>query len=210
MKKIKDKNCKFQTKRGFTLAEIVVAVAIALAIFLAVFNFGQGIFYFNYMAQKNLSAQTDAKMVLKSMVKELRSASPSSRGAYPLAVVGTSTLTFFTDLDDDGLKEQVRYFLQGSELERGVIKPSGAPLAYNPTDEKINTMVHDINNAATPIFDYFDSSYTGESAPLSQPVQATQVRLIRITVMIESDPNRSPAPTVVQSQVFLRNLKDNL
>ena len=60
------------------------------------------------------------------------------------------------------------------------------------------------------IEEYFDSNYTGTSTPLSQPVQATQVRLIRITVRIEKDPNKSPGPLTATSQVFLRNLKNNL
>lgn len=197
-------------KWGFSLVEIVVVAAISSVIFMAVFNFGQSIFSFNTTAQANLSAQSDARRVLKSIVKELRSASPSSLGAYPMSFANTTSLTFFVDLDNDGYKEQVRYFLQGSELKRGVIKPSGSPLVYNPASEQMSTMVRDINNGATPIFQYFDSEFDGVGAPLTEPVQITKIRLIRITLNIEKDPNRSPSSITVTSQVFLRNLKDNL
>jgi len=201
---------KFQRK-GFTLVETLVAVAIGSMIFLAVFNFGQGIFSFNTSAQGNLSAQSDGRQVLKSMVKELRSASPSNLGSYPISLANATALTFFVDLDGDGYKEQVRYFLSGNELKRGVIKPTiGPPLVYNPANEQISTMIHDINNGISPIFDYFDSNYTGTSAPLAQPVQITKVRLVRVTLIIDKDPNRPPSPITVTSQVFLRNLKDNL
>jgi type II secretory pathway pseudopilin PulG len=195
---------------GFSLVEIVVVMAIATAIFLAVFNFGTSIFSFNSDAQKNLSAQSDARRVLKNIVKELRSASPSSLGSYPITLAGTSTLTFFVNLDSDAYKEQVRYFLSGKELKRGVVKPSGSPLTYNPANEQMSTLVRDINNGATAIFDYFDSSYTGTSTPLTTPVQISKIRLIRITLKIEKDPNKSLGPIIVTSQVFLRNLKDNL
>lgn len=197
-------------KKGFSLAEIIIVTAIALAIFVAVFNFGQSIFSFNSSSQKNLAAQSDARRVLKNIVRELRSASPSSLGSYPLSLTGTSSLTFFANLDSDAYKEQVRYFLVGKELKRGVTKPSGSPLVYNPANEKIITLIGDINNGATAIFDYFDSNYAGTSTPLSLPVQVTKVRLVRITVKIEKDPNRSLGPFKVESQVFLRNLKDNL
>lgn len=197
-------------KKGFSLAEIVVAVAIAAAIFMAVFNFGTNIFSFNSNAQKNLSAQSDGRRVLKNMVKELRSASPSSLGSYPIALASTTAMTFFVNLDGDIYKEQVRYFLQGTELKRGTIKPSGSPLTYNPANEQVITLVRDINNGSTPIFEYFDSSYAGTSTPLTQPVQTTKVRLVRITLEIEKDPNKSLGPVIVTSQVFLRNLKDNL
>jgi prepilin-type N-terminal cleavage/methylation domain-containing protein len=201
---------KIFNNRGFNLVEIVVVVAITSVIFLAVFNFGQGIFSFNSNAQANLSAQSDARRVLKNIVKELRSTSPSSLGSYPISLAGTSALTFFVNLDGDIYKEQVRYFLQGKELKRGVIKPSGSPLIYNPANEQVSILVRDINNGVTPIFEYFDSNYTGTSTPLIQPVQITKVRLIRITLKIEKDPNKSPGPIIVESQVFLRNLKDNL
>ena len=200
----------FYSKKGFTLVEILVAVSIATVIFVAVFNFGTSIFSFNSSAQQNLSAQSDARRVLKSMVKEFRSASPSSLGSYPITLASTTTLTFFVNIDSDIYKEQIRYFIQGNELKRGMIKPSGSPLSYNPVNEQVSTLIRDINNGATPIFDYFDSSYTGTSTPLTQPVQITKIRLIRVTVKIEKDPNKPLGPIIIESQVFLRNLKDNL
>jgi len=197
-------------KKGFTLTEIIVVTAIASLIFLSVFSFGDSIFSFNSNSQKNLSAQASARRVLKNMVKELRSASPSSLGAYPISLASTTAVTFFVDLDSDGYKEQVRYFLEGTELKKGTIKPSGTPLIYDPADEEVAVLIKDINNGVTPIFEYFDSSYNGTGSSLVQPVQITQVRLIRITAIIEKDPNKSLGPFIVTSQVFLRNLKDNL
>lgn len=197
-------------KNGFTAVEIMVAMGITVGIFFAVFNFGQGIFSFNSGAQRSLNAQTDARKVLKSFARELRSASPSSLGAYPVAQAGTSTLTFFSNIDGGSDKEQIRYFLQGTELKKGVTKPSGSPLTYNSANEKIQTLVRDVRNGASTIFSYFDSNYMGTSSPLVQPVQVTAVRLIHMKLMINKDPNKNPVPFYAESQVFLRNLKDNL
>jgi prepilin-type N-terminal cleavage/methylation domain-containing protein len=196
--------------KGFSLVEILVVVAIAAAIFMAVFNFGVGIFSFNSNAQNNLTAQSDARRVLKDIIKELRSASPGSLGSYPITLASTTAITFFADIDNDIYKEQIRYFLQGKELKKGVIKPVGSPLTYDPDNEQISTLIGDIDNGSTPIFEYFDSNYTGTSTPLAQPVQITKIRLIRATFKIEKDPNKSSGPIIVESQVFLRNLKDNL
>ncbi|MFA6269695.1 MAG: prepilin-type N-terminal cleavage/methylation domain-containing protein [Candidatus Paceibacterota bacterium] len=206
---MKIENLKIDNK-GFSLAEVVVVVAIASIIFMGVFNLGQSIFSFNSTAQKNLSAQSDGRRVLKSIVKELRSASQGSLGSYPIVLAGTSTLTFFVNLDSDSYKEQVRYFLSGTELKRGVTKPSGTPLSYNSVNEQVITLVRDINNGSTAIFEYFDSTYAGTSTPMIQPVQITKIRLIGVTIKIEKDPNKSVGPVIVTSQVFLRNLKDNL
>ena len=202
--------CYYRNKKAFSLIEIIIVVAIASAIFIAVFDFGNSIFSLNSDAQKNLSAQSGARRVLKDMAKGLRSASPSSTGSYPIALASTTALTFFVNIDSDLYKEQIRYFLQDKELKRGIIKPSGNPLSYNPASEQLITLVGDINNGASPIFEYFDSSYAGTSTPLVQPVSITEIRLVRITLKIEKDPNKSLGPLIVTSQVFLRNLKDNL
>lgn len=201
----------FKHKGGFSLAEVIIVVAVGGAILLATLNFGNSIFSFNSTAQENLSAQTDGRRVLKTIAKELRSTSPSSLGAYPISQAGTSSVTFFSNIDGDAQKEQVRYFLQNGSLKKGIINPSGSPLAYNSANETVTTLISNVvNDAASPIFEYFDSSYAGTSTPLASPVPVTSVRLIRINVKIDKDPNKSQGPVIVTTQVFLRNLKDNL
>ena len=106
------------------------------------------------------------------------------------------------------MKEKVRYFLAGTTLQKGVIKPTGSPLIYNSINEKISTFVNNV--ISTSIFDYYDENYDGTTAPLSFPVNVSDIRLVKITVMVEQDPNRSPTPMVFSTQVSIRNLKDNL
>ena len=198
-------------KKGMTLTEIIIATAIFGVIAVALGNFGSSIFTFNSNAQSNLSAQSGGRRLLKTMVAELRSMSPSSLGAYPVAQASNSSITFFSDLDDDALKERIRYFLQGKTLMRGVIKPVGNPLTYNPANENLEQLVTDVVNGATPIFEYFDQNYTGESAALPEPIQVTNVRLVRITLLLDKDQRETgQGPIMVTSQVTLRNLKDNL
>ena len=110
------RNLRKSTKinRGVSLAEIVVAVAVFGIIAVALGNFGSSIFIFNSNASENLSAQSDGRRILKTIVAELRSVSPSSLGAYALSQTDTHSITFFSDIDDDGLKERIRYFLQDS------------------------------------------------------------------------------------------------
>lgn len=198
-------------KTGFSLAEVVISVAVGGAILVAVFNFGNSIFSFNSTAQENLNAQSEGRRVLKTIAKELRGTSPSSLGAYPISQAATSSIIFFSNIDSDAYKEQVRYFLQNDALKKGVIKPSGSPLVYNSANESVVTLISNVRNtSASPIFQYFDSSYTGTSTPLSFPIPVTSVRFIKVTVEIDKYPNRSLGPVVVTTQVFLRNLKDNL
>ncbi len=203
-------NMKFNYKKGFTLTEVVIVVAISSIILTSVMYFGQSIFSFNTVAGQTLGVQTGARKVLKNIVKELRSTSPSSLGAYPISLASSTAITFFSNIDSDIQKEQVRYFLQGTTLKRGVINPTGNPLVYSAGSEVVTDLIKDIRNGATPIFTYFDSNYAGTSTPLVQPVSPTSVRFVKIYLLLENDPNKAPASFEVTNQVLLRNLKDNL
>lgn len=198
------------TKTGFTLVEILVSMAIFVMVGLAIANYGRDIFSINTNLQNNLTAQMDGRQVVKKLVAELRSASPSSLGSYPIETAGTSTLVFYSNVDSDAYKERIRYFLTGTTLKRGVIKPSGNPLTYPSGSETFSTIVRDVKvSTSTPIFEYFDGNYAGTTTPLTQPVTISSVRLIRTTVVIEADANKSPNPITITSQAMLRNLKDN-
>lgn len=198
-------------KRGFTLAEIVVSIGIFVFIALALASFGGDIFFLNNSLQSSLTVQIDARRVLKTIVSELRGASPSSLGAYPIAEAGTSTLTFFSNVDNDSLKERVRYFLQNGILFRGIIKPEGTPLVYDVQNEEVEALIRDVvNSQTTPLFEYFDSFFTGTSSPLVDPVPILPIRLVRVTILLDHDLNRDPGPVTITTMGTLRNLKDNL
>lgn len=199
------------TKSGLTVVELIVSVAILGLITGTITLFQRDLFSLNFIAQNNLSAQLDARHVLKQMVAELRETSPSSLGSYPLALASSSAITFYTDTDGNGIKERVRYYLSGKNLMRGYLVPTGSPLVYNNANETNTVSVANIyNSSTTPIFEYYDTNYAGTTTALSFPVNIPSVRMVKITVVIEKDPNKSPVPITVTTKVNLRNLKDNL
>lgn len=199
-----------KNNRGYSLAEMLIVVGILSAIIFVVTTFQKDIFSLNTSLQGSLNAQFEGGRVLRKMVGELRSMSQSGAGAYPIAQAATSTVTFYTDIDDDGSKEKVRYYLQSGTLKKGVTEPSGNPIVYTGT-EKVETLITSVvNGTSSPVFYYYDSSYAGTSTPLTTPINTLSVRLIKIEVTIDKDVNRPPGPFVVTSQVTPRNLKDNL
>lgn len=196
--------------KGFTLIEIVVTVAVVGVIAIVAGSFNRDSISFSRIFQSGLNASDEARRILRPMSNEIRSASPSSAGAYAIESATSTSFIFFSDIDGDGLKERVRYYLSGTTLKKGVIKPSGIPAVYSSGSEVITDIVHGIQNGATPIFDYYDSSYDGTISALSQPVNISIVRLIKITFIIDTDTSKPPAATTISTQVSFRNLKDNL
>lgn len=200
-----------KNNRGFSLAELVIVAGILGLISLAVSTFGRDIFFLNSVLSSGMNAQLEAKQVMRAMVSEIREAAPSNLGSYPIASSTPSSIIFYSDTDNDGNKDRIRYFLDNGKLKKGRIIPSGSPSVYNEGNETISTLISDVVSSSTlPLFQYFPSSYTGSSGPLSYPINISSIRLVKITVIIERDPNRSPIPMTVTSQVSIRNLKDNL
>lgn len=195
-------------KRAFTLVETLFGVAIFTMIIGVFTLFSRNVWVYNSFVSARLSDANTSRQTLKTMMAEIRTASVAETGAYTINQAGASSFTFYSDIDGDGLKEKVRYFLTGPTLQKGVIKPTGSPLTYNSLNEKISILAENI--ISTSIFNYYDENYDGTTAPLSSPVNIPAIRLIKITITTDKDPNRSPTPMTFSTQVSIRNLKDNL
>jgi len=201
---------RHNSKSGFTAIEILVSIFILTLIGLAVSSFAKDIFSLNRITSDSLTAQDETRRALKTMSAEIRTASPSSLGAYALAQTATSSFTFYSNIDDDSLKERVRYFLDGTTLKKGIIKPSDVPLIYNPANEVVSELTHGVANATTSIFSYYDKNYDGTTQALTEPIDIATVRLVKITIVIDKNPQTPPGPITLTTQISIRNLKDNL
>lgn len=200
----------YKKNAGVSVVEFLFAVFVLAVVGTAIAIFQKDFLSVSSIVSSGLDAQQEARTALKRMSAEIRPMSISNSGAYSLAEASSTSMTFYSNIDSDAAKERVRYFLQNSELKRGILKPTGSPLTYNPANEIITTMVRNIENGTTTIFSYYDSNYDGTSPALTQPVNILSVRLVKITVIIDRNASRPPAPVTMTTQVSLRNLKDNL
>lgn len=198
--------------KGFTLAEMVVVMGILSLFIVLVTDFQAKVFSYNRIFQGGNFVGTDSLNVVKSMAVEMRSMSPSSGGAYPIEAASTSSITFFVDIDDDGNREKVRYFLSGTTIRRGVIKPVGTnPPLYTGAETFTTLMANVRNNTSTPLFRYYPTTYDGtNTTSLPLPINISSVRLILINAVLDADPAMPLLPLYATTQVSLRNLKDNL
>jgi prepilin-type N-terminal cleavage/methylation domain-containing protein len=194
--------------RGVTLIELIVAIGIFAFLSTAVVTLYLTSRKYNAIVWEQLKTQNEGRKVMQDFTNELRIASQSSVGAYPIAAASSTEIIFYTNLDSDTLMERVRYFFSSNILKKGVIKPTGNPLAYNSASEVITEVAHD-TVASTSKFLFYNSSFTGSEAPLNRPIDVTAVRVVGIQLTLEEDPNASPVPFYIESKVMLRNLKDN-
>lgn len=203
-------NFIFKNKKGFTLIESVIAVAIFSGVIVLVGAFQRDVFFFNDILQTGLTNVTEARKVLRPFVNEVRAAQPSNLGAFAISETNPTSFAFYSDIDNDGVRERVRYFLDGATFKKGIIEPDEDTFVYDENDEKIIKVVNDVVESETT-FSYFDSNYNGteETPALSDPVTPTDVRLVRIDLTVDSNPDRAPSLLTITTQATIRNLKDN-
>lgn len=198
-------------KRGMTLVELLIALAVFVVVMIAVGAFQANIFIYNSTISGSYETTQNSQIILRTILKELREIAPGANGAYPLVQTGSTSLSFFSDTDNDGLAEKLTYSLIGTTLYRAVIKPTGSPITYLVSNQSTTTLITNvINGNSLASFQYYDTNYTGTSSPMIHPVNPSAVRLIRVNQRIDIDPNRSPKPIIYTVQASLRNLKTNL
>lgn len=198
----------FFTKKhtGFTLMEILVAIGIFVLVSIILWSFIVNSYKVQNFSMEQSDAITEAQRGVETLVKELREALPGDNGAYPIEIANAQNIVFYTDFDRDNAIEKVHYWLVGSDLKKGVTEPSGSPLTYNPANEQIETISRYVRNDSIPTFTYLDGNYT----PLNTPADPDTVKLVHIYLKINVVPTRAPMNYDLESDVVLRNLKDNL
>lgn len=196
---------------GFTLIELVIAIFIFSLIAYGIIFLTSNIFT-AATGQTSLLADTDqARKLVFQVVTELRNATYGSDGGYPLNSAQDQQLVFYSNANSDVYPERIRYYVQNSKLYKGVTGWNGS--AYNPATEQVVLVQSDLANGTSPVFYYYNDSYTGSStqAALSQPINIPQVKYIKINLQLTNVAGGTKKGVyTVSSGASFRNLKTNL
>lgn len=194
--------------RGLELVEVIVSIgifALLVGAIMAVYLTGSR---YNSIVWEQLSTQNEGRKTTQDFVNQIRTASQSSIGAYPIQTASSTAITFYSNIDTDTLVERLRYFINTTTLKIGVTKPTGNPMVYNSANEIITEVAHDISNA-TSVFYYYDENYSGSGSPLLSPIDVTKIRVVKIILKLDENPHLTPTPFYIESKGMLRNLKSN-
>ena len=199
------------TQSGFSLLEILIVVAIAASVVIIAGNLGGSVNLLNGLVSQQLQSASDVDQALQIMTTEIRSAEPSAAGAYPIDAASTSSFAFYSDINQNGVPEHVRYFLSSSTLYRGVIAPTGTSATYPTSSEVVTDVVDHIISPATstPLFSYYDANYTGIQAPLASPVVLASIRLAGVAFAVDVQSKQAPGPEYFSMLVDIRSLRSN-
>ena len=189
--------------RGFTLAEMLVVIAITAAVAGSLLYVIQNFYRSNaYVFESAVSVDT-ARRGIGTTLQDIREASYGDDGSYPIQSVSTSSITFFSDLDDDQGVERVRIFIQNGTLYRVITNSGGNPPSYTGQTSATTTILTYIRNGtSTPLFKY----YNAEGALLSATsTDVSEITSVAATLMIDLNPNRAPNILTLTGSATLRN-----
>lgn len=187
--------------KGFSLVEVTVVIAIMTIIFILGGNFIITGFRSTTFGSEQTDAVDNGRKALESLTLDVREAIMSERGDYALNTIEDQNFVWFGDIDNDGAVEMIRYFLENTSLKRIVTEPGDS----NNYDGSVSTstIASHINNQAEPIFYYYDSNNATTSV-------INNVRLVNIVLKMNVTPEIAPNDYYIETDVHLRNLKDNL
>lgn len=197
-------------RSGFSFIEILIVVAIASSLVFVVSSFTNNFNALENIVTQKLQSRSDIEQTLQILTSEIRSAGPSSAGAYAITSATSTALSFYSDIDKNGTLEKVRYVLGTSTIDKGITKPTGTPATYPTSSEVISSVVdHVVISTTTPLFTYYGTNYTGIEAPLASTTDVTQIRVIRVRFYADINPGASPRPAYFSATINVRNLRSN-
>ncbi len=191
--------------KGFTLIETMIAIAIFVLGVGAVFMVAMNLYTTHtYIFQQSM-AIGEARRGIEVMIKEIREAKNGQDGSYVIQAANDYEFVFYSDVDTDEDIEKVRYFIEGTDLKRGMTEPTEHPVKYLPENEELSIISAYVRNQP-PIFHYYD----GDNNELPAPARLKDTKTMMIYIVVNIDPNRPPNDFILESYVQLRNLKVNL
>lgn len=96
---------------SFTLVETLVVIAVFTLIMITITGTVVMLYRtYSYQWQQSIAID-EARRGIETMVKEIREAREGENGSYPIELAGNKEFIFYSDIDNDGKSERVRYFL---------------------------------------------------------------------------------------------------
>lgn len=191
---------------------MLVVIAIAASIIFVVSSFSNNANNLNGLITEELQSRSDIGATMQVMTGEIQSAGFAANGAYPIDSAGTSSFAFYSDITKKGVYDHIRYFLSSSTIYKGIIVPTGTPATYPTSSEAVTDVIdHVVVSSSSPLFRYFDSSYTGTQAPMSYPLTVSGIRIVNVSfyAVATTSAVQAVAPQYFSTFIDIRNLRSN-
>jgi prepilin-type N-terminal cleavage/methylation domain-containing protein len=196
--------------QGFSLTETIVVIALFSVLLLAIMNTVTQIYKYNSATLEQANEIEVARRGLLTWVRDAREMTFGVDGSFPIERADTHRMGFYSDIDKDLSVEYVEYVLSSTTLYKYTYEATGTPPVYSTTTptrtETLSQYVQNLlQNQVT--FRYYNEIGTQIA---SSSAMISDVRYIRMNLIVNIDPLRSPGEFMLQGSAAPRNLKENL
>jgi hypothetical protein len=200
---------KYKTSNlGFTIIETLVVIGAFAFIMVAVTS---SILYFyksNTITLEQAYAINSARKGIEFMTRDIKEIIYSDEGAYPIISIDANSFYFYSDVDRDSSIERIRYFIDGTDLKKGLTESAGDPPQYLDINEVISVVSDNSRNIeqGISVFRYFDN----QGNEIIDYANISDVAFVKVNMVVNVNANRLPDEFTLRSSATLRNLKTNL
>lgn len=194
---------------GFTVIEVLVASALLVIL-------GAGFLGLQYIFSRSQTQAwqsyiniEEANRAAMTFAREIRNANESTIGSYPLVEAEDQHIIFYSDIDYDGTVERVRYTLSGSQLIKGIIKPTGEPAVYDINTETESIITEYARNGSDPLFYYYNSEWPQDTTnnPLPTGERISGTRIVKLDIIINSNEDDPSSNYIIETETLIRMLQ---
>jgi len=195
---------------GLTIIEMIVYLSIFSIIMLAVIFSVASFYKYNAYGLEQSQAVDSARRGIDPAINNIREATYSDEGAYPIISASPNSFSFYSDIDGDNNIEKVRLYLDVSDntFKKGITKSAGNPLTYSGQPETLITLADNVRNIeqGVDIFKYYDNT----GAEVVNLANISSITFVTMSVVVNVNPARAPNDFTLRASAALRNLKSNL
>lgn len=190
------------------MIETMVVIGVFALVMIAVSSLILYFYRSNTITLEQAFAINSARKGIEFMVRDIREMVYSDEGAYPIININGNSFYFYSDIDRDNSVERVRYFMQNTDLKKGLTEAVGDPPKYLDSNETISTVSDSVRNIEQGInvFKYFDN----QGVEITDYAKISDVAFVKINLIVNINTNRLPDEFTLRSSATLRNLKTNL
>jgi hypothetical protein len=183
---------------------MVVTIAIGALIMAAIVNSVLLFYKSNTFALEESFQIQSAQKGLDALTRDLREATYGDDGSYPLGLMGTSSITFYSDVDHSSPIERLHYELKNTVLTRTITLSTSTPPKYTGTisTTTVSDYVRNIGDNV-PLFRYYDKN----GAEVVNSANIADVVSVAINFVVDVTPNHAPGEFTLKSEATLRNLR---
>jgi type II secretory pathway component PulJ len=213
---------------GFTVIELTVAFALLGVIVVPAFVYLSSTQHSERVVSEAVRQQQDSRVALNAFARAIRESDYPDGYTYSSSSIfvaaSSNDVTFYSDLNNDGVPDMVRYWLDGTNINRTETRPdcSSHPCDYFGAGAVTSTtvMVENARNPnpaqcgkppltpPVPLFSYYKADKGTGSLTQISPISANDlvdINYVVLAVLIDITTTKSPVCQTLTTSVSPRN-----